>query len=179
MSPQLSFVVLLDSICRRKKIKCVFKVSPSLSSKRRLNFMLGSLPLFGFFNISNSGRLVIHYNHGPFTREEEGIEKTLGMRLQCLTHAAYQQTFALYNLHVKMVQLSYSANENAVAHVILHLNVPVCQQLYQRIVRIRSETHAVNTSIPSSPQHSQTATVLTLQVGCDLGTFFQGLELSL
>ena len=141
--------------------------------------MLGYLPLFGFFNISNSGRLVIHYNHGPFTREEEGIEKTLGMRLQCLTHAAYQQTFALYNLHVKMVQLSYSANENAVAHVILHLNVPVCQQLYQRIVRIRSETHAVNTSIPSSPQHSQTATVLTLQVGCDLGTFFQGLELSL
>ena len=60
--------------------------------------------LFGFFfNISNSRRLVIHHNHGPLTREEEGIEKTLGMRLQGLTHAAYQQNFALYNLHVKMV----------------------------------------------------------------------------
>ena len=70
-------------------MKCVFKIL--------------CLVIWFFFNISNSRRLVIHHNHGPLTREEEGIEKTLGMRLQGLTHAAYQQNFALYNLHVKMV----------------------------------------------------------------------------
>ena len=82
-------------------MKCVFKVFPSPSSDDKI--LCPPPSIWIIFNISNSRRLVIHHNYGPFTREEEGIEKTLGMRLQGLTHAAYQQTFALYNLHVKMV----------------------------------------------------------------------------